>query len=255
MLFQMCYGPEIPSVYNVICTQPGITLEELTIAFSYSEKSDITSLIENTLSFLVSLHLIEKKEDGYISLTASWDNLTLFRCLTDIRENGSSNLLNYIFASLYFELYVKQNKMYIDDLHYYVNKTFSEVVIGKEKINAWKRIMECFGLGYRIYSGFYALPHPKLFREIINKGGTWDGPLLQYCQEMIHPFIPCIWDGKIFDGTLMALHSLHQERELLLERKQDLPYPSYGPKQQWNWITIQNKEEVRNVSLSSLTVS
>ncbi len=238
MLFQMCYGPEIPSVYEVICMQPDITLEELKVTFSYSEKSDITSLIENTLSFLEALQLLEKKENGYFSLTSEWDDLFFLKRLADIRKMELNNSLNYVFSSLYFELYVKPNKMYIDDLHYYVNKAFSDTVVGKEKINAWKRIMECFGLGYRMYSGFYALPHPNLFRKLVSNQGSWDGPLIQYCQEVIHPIVPCVWAGQIFTGTLMALNLLHKEKKVRLERKQDLPYPSYGPEQQWNWITI-----------------
>ncbi|SMP32046.1 MULTISPECIES: hypothetical protein [Laceyella] len=238
MLFQMCYGPEIPSIYEMIKENPRITIDELKEIFQYTTATDISSLIENTISFLMTIQFIEKKESGYLAICGDWDVIMFLKRLVEISKNEPTNSLNYVFTTLYYELFIKPNKLYIEDVHYSVNKHFNEIMVGKEKINAWKRIMEFFGLGYRMYTGFYALPHLSLLQQLVKRSGSFSGSLYQYCLDNIHPIIPCIHQGQIFDGLLMGLSFLNKEEIIHLERKQDLPYPSFGSKQQWNWITI-----------------
>ncbi|MGA8943027.1 MAG: hypothetical protein WB502_09975 [Thermoactinomyces sp.] len=238
MLFQMCYGPEIPSLYEMINNNPGITKSELIESFQYSTETDISSLIENTITFLQEAFFIEKKGSGYLAKSGDWDHLNLLKNLTFISKTKSNTSLNYVFSTIHFEIFVKPNIMYVDNLHYRVNKHFNETLVGKEKINAWKRMMEFFGLGYRMFTGFYALPHPNLLKQLIRRSSPFNGSLYQYCLEKIDPIIPIVHQGKIFDGFLMGFYFLHEEKIIRLEKKQDLPYPSFGLQQQWNWITI-----------------
>lgn len=238
MLFQMCYGPEIVSIYEHIRSRSGVTLDELCQSYQYRPDGDIRSLIEITLTFLSDLALIADREEQYVALGTGWDDLAFFSKLNQIGQEETPDSLNHVFARMFYQLFVVPDRMYIRNVHYHVNQQFEKTVVGQEKVNAWKRIMECFGLGYRAYSGFYALPQLRLMELFLNRSGQWEGPLQQYCEEHIDPILPCVYQGRIYSGILAGLNFLDKRGQIKLSRKQDLPYPSYGPDHGWNWIQV-----------------
>ncbi|ADO54197.1 hypothetical protein [Paenibacillus polymyxa] len=245
MLFQMCYGPEIESIYETIREQSGIKINTLREYYQYTEEGDITSLIEGVITILLDLHFIRKEEGVLFAVEdKEWSNKEVFKRLSKISlsQNEDEESLNYIFSSLYNQVFVKQDKMFETNIHYHVNKNFTKTMIGHEKINAWKRMMESWGLGRRVYTGFYALPHISLLQEIVEEVGEWEGALHLFCEEKIHPVLPCITsEGMIFRGAIFGLMGL-QHKSLEISYKQDLPFKSYGPNQEWNWIQLKKKQ-------------
>lgn len=239
VLFQMCYGPEIEQIYNVIAQRPGITLMDLKTKFQYREEGDISSLIESVLVFLSELNMIDSEEGQYRASEREWSTIELLKRFQQLAKEEQKDSLNYVFCTIYEQLFVKPNKLFITNMHYPLNRDYERTLIGHEKINAWKRMMECFGLGRRVYSGFYALPHLPLLKNLVEYLGPWEGPLHQYCEEKINPILPCVTsEGHIFNGVLYGLFYLGEKKQIKIDHKQDLPYKSYGQKHEWNWIAV-----------------
>lgn len=237
LLFQMCYGPEIRSMFECLKNEPGLTTSEIKEKYQYNTTGDVKSLVDGVFVFLKELEFIEQKEDKNYITTSHWSTVEMFRRLNGISTKGKEETLNYVFSSLYETLFVKPDKLFISNLHYHVNSNYGKTMVGIEKVNAWKRIMECYGLGRRVYTGFYALPRLDLLVEIINEIGIWEGPLHQYCEKFINPVIPCITtERNVYRGLLYGLNALHEKGTIMIKNKQDLPYKSYGQEYNWNWI-------------------
>jgi hypothetical protein len=245
-LFQICYGPEIHSIFKTIQKNPNIQISELVTKFQYNAEGDITSLIEAVIQFLQSLEAINIDNKKQIS---SKENHLDFIDI-HLRFNKISEKLNdpsnpdYVFTTMFYELFVKPNNLFIHDLHFETNKSFERVSIGQEKINAWKRMMEYFGLGYRYNGGFYALPQYKLLKRLINYIGDWEGPLQLFFEEKIHPIIPCVYNGNVYNGVIFSILNLNNSHKIQLSRKQDLPFQAYGEKKEWNWVTVRSETSV-----------
>lgn len=239
MLFQMCYGPEIKSIFNVIQRNPECSVNELRELFQYREEGDIKSLILGVIKFLEELDIIVVKNRRITTKTTHWDVIDILSRIHNVANtDDDEESMNFVFSKLYFELFVKTNRMFIKDMHYVANTSFTKTTISEEKINSWKRIMEYFGLGYRAYSGFYALPHIDLIKNVIDSNGKWEGPLQTLISEKFNPIIPCVYKGNAFNGILFSLEYLNQQQYVSLTRKQDLPFSSYGQQNQWNWVRV-----------------
>ncbi len=240
----MCYGPEIESIYETIRKSPEVDIQFLRQNYQYLTEGDISSLIEAAVTVLLDLHYIERVGTQLTVVeNKPWENIEVFKRLKKISgtENELEDNLNFVFSSLYNQIFVKPDKMFVTNIHYHVNNMFTKTMVGHEKINAWKRMMECWGLGRRVYSGFYALPHLTLLQEIIHSVGEWEGGIHPYCEKYIHPIIPCITsEGQIYKGIIFGLINLHG-KVLEISYKQDLPFKSYGPNQEWNWIRIRKQ--------------
>ncbi|WP_312474719.1 hypothetical protein [Neobacillus sp.] len=240
-LFQICYGPEIGAILQSIQKYPGISKVELVTKYQYQPQGDISSLVDAALNFLLNLKYIQID-----NLKNIWpmhkDRIKEIHYLSRIKEiadeTNNPTDPNYIFSTMYYQLFVVPNQLYIKDLYYEANLIFENLAISQEKVNAWKRMMEYFGLGYRVYGGFYALPHSKLMKSIVQESGTWEGPLQIFFEKKINSFIPCIYNGTVFHGILYSIFNLNGVNIAELTKKQDLPYLSYGEKKQWNWVKL-----------------
>jgi hypothetical protein len=243
----MCYGPELESIFETIRRQPGQDITMLKQNYQYVKEGDITSLIDSALTMLEDLEFVRREGTRYFTLEdRSWSNKEVFLKLQRISQLNDESL-NYVFASLYEQIFVKPDRMFATNIHYQINSKFTKTMVGHEKINAWKRMMECWGLGRRVYSGFYALPHLTLLQEIISEIGEWEGGLHPFCDKNIKPILPCVTsEGNIFRGTIYGLMALHDQNVLEISYKQDLPYKSYGPNNEWNWIKIGKKESLHD---------
>ncbi|RFU70005.1 hypothetical protein [Bacillus sp. V59.32b] len=239
-LFQICYGPEIQSIFEVINKQPGIKFQELVKKFQYEENGDITSLVEAVGKFLVNLGFIEIDENKRIfPLIKKFSKLETLKRLTEISNSiKDPSDQNYVFSSLYYELFIRHNELYIKNLHYETNLHYEKCVVSHEKINAWKRIMQYLGLGYRVYGGFYALPHLDLIVDIIQLHQNWEGPFQEFIEKNVDPIIPCVFNGNAYNGVVYGLINLSSTDLIELSKKQDLPFHSYGERKEWNWIKV-----------------
>ena len=244
-LFQICYGREIHSIFGTIQRYPNISMDELVNKFQYYPEGNITSLVDAVIKFLLELEVIKVDSIKQIQTTeVDLDIVTIFKRFNRIGENNNDPTNpNFVFTTMFYELFVKTGDLCIKDLHFETNKAFTKVLVSQEKINAWKRMMEYFGLGYRYLNGsFYALPQLKLMKSLINYIGKWEGPLQIFFENHINPIIPCIYNGNVFNGFVYGVLNVNEMGLVTLSRKQDLPFLSYGDKKQWNWISIGGPE-------------
>jgi hypothetical protein len=240
-LFQICYGPEILAINNTIRLNPGINRTELVKRYQLNTDNDITSLVDAVINFLLNLKFItvDREKSLWSRHTDPVEKLDYIVKLTEINNtSGGLSDQNFVFSRVYFDSFVMPNQLFIKDMHYITNLNYDKVSISHEKINAWKRIMEFFGLGYRMYGGFYALPQPKLMENIINRIGPWEGPLQQYFEKEINKYLPCFYNGNIFNGVKYSLLNLNENKKVNLLKKQDLPFPSFGEHSEFNWIKV-----------------
>ena len=235
----MCYGPEVRTVFECINRGYASSTTELKTILQYKDEGDISSLVDSVITFLKDLDLIDQKEKKITSLVAEWNVIQVFKKINQISKRSDSESLNYIFTNLFDHLFVKPNRMFVSNLHYHVISSFSKTIVGHEKINAWKRIMEYMGLGRRVYSGFYGLPQLNLMKDIVCSEPSWEGSLHHFCETVINPIIPCITnEDKVYNGILFSLVALSEVGCISISHKQDLPFKSYGPNLEWNWINV-----------------
>jgi hypothetical protein len=243
-LFQICYGPEIMAINNTIRLNPGVTRMELVKDYQSNTDNDITSLIDAVINFLLNLKFIkvDKEKSLWSAHTECIEKIDYIVKLTEINNTlGDLSNQNFVFSRVFFDSFVIPNQLFIKDLYYITNLNYGRVSISHEKINAWKRIMEFFGLGYRMYGGFYALPQPKLMENIINRIGPWEGSLQQYFEKEINKYIPCVYNGNIFNGIKYSLLNLNDNEKVSLLKKQDLPFSSFGENYEFNWIKVKGE--------------
>ncbi|MCS0671609.1 hypothetical protein [Cytobacillus firmus] len=240
-LFQICYGPEITSIMKTIQKHPGISKADLIQKFQYDNQGDISSLVEATLNFLLNLNFIKtsNKKEFVPIFNEEIKEISFLKRLKEITDKADdADDPNVIFSTLYLKLFIISNELYLKDLYYEANLLFEKMAISQEKINAWKRIMEYFGLGYRVYGGFYALPKLKIIEDIIEEIGEWEGPLQVFFEEKINPIIPCVYNRNVFKGMIYVFLNLHEQEIIKLSKMQDLPHTSFGEKNEWNWVKI-----------------
>jgi hypothetical protein len=248
VLFQMCYGPEIAVILQVIHENPGIDVMQLQERLQYRTEGDVSSLIESAVHFLKELKFVEVSEGRHFSLRGLWRDSDFLLRLKEVPSETQEASFNVVFANLYNQCFVKRDELFVQNLHALVNSMYPDFAIGHEKINAWKRMMECFGIGRRVYSGFYALPRLSLIVELLERIGEWEGPLQRFAEEELGRFLPCMTHtGSIFLGLQQAIYFLHQQGHVQLRLKQDLPYKSYYTTDPKNWIIVRGGE--RNDSL------
>jgi hypothetical protein len=245
-LFQICYGPEILAINNTIYSEPGVTRKEIIENYQINHGNDISSLVDAVLNFLLNLELIKfDQEKGlWPESDYSLEKLDYIVRLNKIKNNLSDiSDHNLVFSRIYYDSFVIPNQLFVKDLYYVTNLNYEKVVISHEKINAWKRIMEYLGLGFRMYGGFYALPQPTLMKDIVNRIGSWEGPLQQYFEKQIHKYIPCNHNGSLFRGVVFSILNLNDYENVTLSKKQDLPFSSFGDNYEFNWIKVKGELE------------
>ncbi|MGG3471325.1 hypothetical protein ABES02_28125 [Neobacillus pocheonensis] len=239
-LFQICYGPEIGAILQTVQKYPGIARDELITRYQYQKNGDISSLMDAALIFLSNLKYVnlDEKKNIWPLNENEIKGFHYLQRLKEVAESNNSADSNYIFSTMYYHLFVVPNQLYLKDLYYEANLKFEKQAISQEKVNAWKRIMEYFGLGYRVYGGFYALPHLHLMESIVREIGEWEGPLQLLFEKKINPIFPCINNGSVFNGVVYSILNLGKVNILELSKKQDLPHQSFGESKQWNWVKI-----------------
>lgn len=240
-LFQICYGPEIGAILQTVQDYPGMAKEDLIKKYQYQPNGDISSLMDAALIFLTHLqyiHVDELKNIWPLKKSEVESQHYLKRLKEIGEESNNPTDSNYIFSTMYYHLFVTPNQLYLKDLYYEANLKFDKLAISQEKVNAWKRIMEYFGLGYRVYGGFYALPQSYLMESIVRDIGKWEGPLQLFFENKINPIIPCVYKGTVFNGIVFSILNLGKVGILELYKKQDLPYQSFGEQKEWNWVKL-----------------
>jgi len=244
VLFRTVYGPELQSIAEFIKIQGSVNKETIYRTFLpvLNEKSGPSDNLDDALSFLVAGRIIERQFNGkYISCFESrsfhdqlYRNLRSFQLSLSQTDNPNDRW----FFEVLDQLFIKTDQSLHFGLHKKINALDIPEKLSEEKVNAWKRVAECVGLGYRVYSGFMCAIHPERLKEIVVSWSESEGPLQVFLEEHLNNYLP--WNSHKGDISLslkVSLHHLHSNRLISLGTKQDLPFRSYCGDQRFNWIS------------------
>lgn len=249
MLFRTVYGQELETIYKYLSTTES-TLSRQDIVQAFVPMSSTPSVIvspqnvEDALSFLVSSQLI-KEADGFF--TADYVELPFrLALLQNLRRIEIGILepkhpLDPLFMRFLNDLFVQPDIAFIDNLYSQANSligTQHEGGISKEKIQAWKRVMEYLGLGYRVQNGFLHSIHPSLLQDIIGIMRSHHSTLQNFFEQNLACFLPYLTrSGDVSQGIRETMLSLVQAKQIHMTTLQDSPSKAYFQPQNLRYIT------------------
>jgi len=256
MLFSTVYGPELESLYRYIKKytqlQKGVSCEQiysLYLPAKVESKPGQTKNIEDALGFLYSAGLVAGDRTCYyvpimdtadlditISSSLSQPELSfpLILLLQFKKMQEASHVLpplDLLYVTLLEQLFIKPDQIWISDVHSAVNKLSLANTVGgvsQEKVNAWKRVMEFLGLGYRASGGFYCLYQPQLLYSLGRLWRTSKGPLQPFLEDHLALWMPCLSErGDIATSLKHPFEWLERKGRLTLFSQQDFPFRAY----------------------------
>jgi len=239
MLFRTVYGPELKSLYQYICSsREPLSRQHIIKAFIPTSKGGENGAspqnVEDGLSFLVSSHLIEEHEGFFVGnrINAPFP-LALLKNLRDVERGTlqSRHPLDPQYSALLHHLFMSPDLLYSDNLHARANSIEDIKKLGgisKEKIQAWKRVMEYLGLGYRINRGFMCAIAPALLMPIIETLPEGQVTLQRFFEHTLDRFIPYLnSSGDVAQPIRQPLLYLAEIRQIELSPLQDSPHKAY----------------------------
>ena len=239
MLFRTVYGPELKVIYQFIrsSTEPLTRLQIMTTFVpksNHDELSVSSQNVEDALSFLVSSYLLEEQKGVYIALNSGLPfHLALLHNLRDIESGvlAPKHPLDTQFSALLGDLFILPDVLYADNLHALANSLDAIKRLGgisKEKIQAWKRVMEYLGLGYRLNRGFVCVAAPDVLRGIIALMTEDQATLQAFFEQNVTHFLPCVNRlGDVSQGVRQPMLYLAQSGYIKLTPLQDSPVRAY----------------------------
>lgn len=244
MLFRTVYGPELAAIFNYIQKQNEQqvypTKEMLFDCFIPRLSPDqfqTSQNVEDALSFLSSAQVIEYELGWRVTPIASSTPIP-FRLLVlmQIQRISTGQIpeqhpLDPIYGQILSELFVSPDKTYIDNLHLEVNRLSivrTNGGLSKEKLQAWKRVMQFFGIGVRVQNGFLCSYTPLIINQIVSMWEKEQGTLQEFIENHFSRFLPCTnRNGEIAKCAANTLLWLHEQGQINLLPLQDSPTRFY----------------------------
>lgn len=239
MLFRTVYGPELEAIYTYVetCSQENLKvgLQQIYSMFLPTGQKFSTQPIDDALSFLVSAKLVHEDKDSFSAtnneqIPFALHILRSFRELEN-EEVSPQHSLDPTYSLILTEVFVRPSLVFVADLHSEVNNLRQVKELGgvsKEKIQAWKRVMEFLGVGHRVSGGFMCVYSPDLLMQIIK---TWDQPrstLQSFFEQHFGAFLPYSRsDGDLAAAVSTPLTYLEKNRAIDLFTMQDSPSKTY----------------------------
>ena len=242
MLFRTVYGPELEAIYCYIDKYGPLSRSQVITVFTgidANEKAS-TANIEDAIAFLKTAGMIKTRADLYHTIYKNVDSIDFKLCLLkqiSSLKKSHSKLDTYYFQFLDL-LFVKQDKVFQNELHKAVNSLDLPWPCSEEKINAWRRVLEYLGLGYRGYSGLAVHYDCEIVKRIIARWDEKEGPLQHFLEKVFSQYLPwATYDGDISSALRLPLLRLVEQGAISLQPKQDLPYKSYLGQKRVKWLS------------------
>jgi hypothetical protein len=237
MLFRTVYGPELEAIYSFCkvssVSQKPINRNDIRQTFLQEGDSVSSQGVDDAISFLSSAGLLTQIENRLEPTTT--DNIPfapmLLSACRRIERQSDTTGLDSLFTLIIAEIFTKPNRLFVEDVHAAVNSL--EIVqqyggISKEKIQAWKRVMEFLGVGYRAFGGFICAYSPRLVLTIIDLWPQQSGTLQNLLEQHFDSFLPHMsHDGLLAEGVAHSLQFLAENKHISLYPLQDSPARAY----------------------------
>lgn len=250
MLFRTVYGPELQAIYAFVAQQSAQvrspsrqTIHQAFLSGYSNNEMGSTQSVDDALSFLLSAGLVLERSGDF---AAAGDDarfrVLLLRAMRRL-ETGQQEPIHptdALYSLLLSELFVRPNCLFLPDLHGAANELRQVQEVGglsREKVQAWKRVMEYLGVGRRVGGGWMCAYSPDLIAEIIQ---TWEHQqgtlqsLLEDCLIRVLPFES--QSSDLADCIAAPLEYLAQQGRIALYPLQDSPGKPYFGARRWRGI-------------------
>lgn len=250
MLFRTVYGPELEAIYRFIAEaddRPSRqAIQNAFLPERFDNQAVSSQHVEDALSFLESAGLVKyAKRGGYHSLSPFTDESFRVKVLRHLRalELGRAlpdHPLDPLFGLLLNELFIRPNQLFVTDVHREANNCRQVADAGglsREKVQAWKRVMEFLGVGQRVGGGFRCAYSPQLVLEIIDQWSETENTLQLFFEEHFGEALPYqTWDGNLAHAIEAPLTYLHSLGCIALSPRQDSPSKPYFGERKFRYI-------------------
>jgi hypothetical protein len=258
MLFRTIYGPELEAIYRYVIdrTAQDVRPQRTDIHAAFIPRRPDGSFpntqnADDALAFLKSAHLIEEA-DGYHAVGTMDGPPFTVRVLQALRrierkEVPPDHPVDPLYTLLLTGLFVKPDRLFVQDVHAEANQLPTVEAVGglsREKIGAWKRVMEFLGVGRRVASGFLCAYSPVLVASILAQWGCREGTLqsfLQNCFDRVLPYARA--DGDLSHAVSTPLCYLADQGRIELFPLQDSPTRSYFDHRRYKGIARRNCDD------------
>jgi hypothetical protein len=249
LLFRTVYGPELVAVYcYLVQANTSIPLQTLYEAFLLprsATKTLSTQNIDDALAFLHSASLISQEGHSYQACQKKHlpPHLLILHQLSCLarREIEVKNQLDPLYIQILDELFIKQDRIFVERLHLEVNKLREVKEIGglsQEKIQAWKRVMIFLGVGKRVGSGFLCVYTPELLHAILREWDERNSSLHSFLENQLKTFLPFeTLSQDLSQSVGETLMHLAERGVVSLESRQDSPHRAYFGEKKLQYIT------------------
>lgn len=242
MLFRTIYGPELETIYRYVVDRntQGVRPQKADIHTAFIPRRPdgsfpSTQNVDDALAFLKSAHLIEEANGYHTVGTMDGPPFTV-RVLQALRrierkEMPPDHPVDPLCTLLLTGLFIKPDRLFVQDVHAEANRLPTVEAVGglsREKIGAWKRVMEFFGVGRRVAGGFLCAYSLVLVASILAQWGCRKGTLqyfLQDCFDRVLPYARA--DGDLSHAVSAPLCYLANQGRIELFPLQDSPTRSF----------------------------
>jgi len=258
MLFRTVYGPELEAIYRYVIDRNAQDVRpqrtDIHAAFIPRRPNGSfppTQNVDDALAFLKSAHMLEEA-NGYHTVGTMDGHPFAVRALQALRrierkEEPPDHTVDPLYTRLLAELFVKPGRLFVQDVHAEANQLPTVEVVGglsREKIGAWKRVMEFFGAGRRVAGGFLCAYSPVLVASILAQWSCREGTLqsfLQDCFDRVLPYARA--DGDLSQAVSTPLSYLADQGRIELFPLQDSPTRSYFDHRRYKGIARRNCDD------------
>ena len=245
MLFRTVYGPELEAIYQFIATS--------NVQGSNPHRPDVyaafiprhpdgefpsTQNVDDALAFLKSARLVAD-DDGFHARMVESNAAFAVKLLRAVRriETGMEkpdHPIDPLYILLLTELFIKPDRLFVRNVHAEANQLRQVREVGgltKEKVQAWKRVMEFLGVGRRFSGGFLCAYMPGLVLAILEQWTEERGTLQSFFIDHFDQVLPYAQsNGELARAVAAPMAYLAERGQIELFPLQDSPTrPYFGP--------------------------
>jgi hypothetical protein len=230
MLFETVYGPELERVHATVRMLAGAGSVDRAAIFEYlvpRGAAGVTKNVLDAISFLRSAGLLSG-HDTLHAIDARPFRPVLLRQLRRIQTDPSAPPLDRLYLQIVEDLFVRPNRVFRRDVHSAINTT-GALPLTKERLAAWARVLEYFGLGTRIEGGYQCAYTPDLLREIFEAHAIDRSEIESALRDIVDLYLPTrTAQGDASHAVWIPLAFLAEMGEIRLHSLQDSPARRYG---------------------------
>jgi hypothetical protein len=258
MLFRTVYGSELEAIYQFIVTSnaAGANPQRQDIYAAFiPEHSDgklpPTQNVVDALAFLKSSKLVNDG-DGFRACVLDPGGpfaLTLLRTMRRIERKAeqADHIIDPLYTLLLTELFVKPDCLFVKDVHAEANRLRQVKEVGgltREKIQAWKRVMEFLGFGRRAFNGFLCTYTPELVLAIVNQWSEERGTLQSFFADHFDDVLPYAQaNGELARAVAVPMTYLATQGHIELFPLQDSPTRPYFGTSRYKGIARRHSDD------------